>query len=41
VCAPSRVADVVTYLLGDEGHGITGQVIRLDDRPAPKTLGSF
>ena len=33
-CAPSRVAEVVTYLLGDEGHGITGHVIHLDDRPA-------
>jgi 3-oxoacyl-[acyl-carrier protein] reductase len=32
-CAPSRVADVVTFLLGDEGHGITGHVIHLDDRP--------
>ena len=32
-CAPSRVAEVVTYLLGDEGHGITGHVIHLDDRP--------
>jgi 3-oxoacyl-[acyl-carrier protein] reductase len=31
-CAPSRVAEVVTYLLGDEGHGISGQVIHLDDR---------
>jgi 3-oxoacyl-[acyl-carrier protein] reductase len=33
-CAPGRVAELVTYLLGDEGHGITGHVIRLDDRPA-------
>jgi 3-oxoacyl-[acyl-carrier protein] reductase len=32
-CAPGRVAEVVTYLLGDEGHGITGHVIHLDDRP--------
>jgi 3-oxoacyl-[acyl-carrier protein] reductase len=32
-CAPSRVAEVVTYLLGDQGHGITGRVIQLDDRP--------
>jgi 3-oxoacyl-[acyl-carrier protein] reductase len=31
-CAPSRVADVVTYLLGDEGNGISGHVIQLDDR---------
>jgi 3-oxoacyl-[acyl-carrier protein] reductase len=31
-CAPSRVADVVTYLLSDEGHGITGRVIGLDGR---------
>jgi 3-oxoacyl-[acyl-carrier protein] reductase len=34
-CAPGRVADVVTYLVGHEGHGITGHVIRLDDRPVP------
>jgi 3-oxoacyl-[acyl-carrier protein] reductase len=33
-CAPSKVAEVVTYLLGDDGHGITGHVIQLDDRPA-------
>jgi 3-oxoacyl-[acyl-carrier protein] reductase len=32
-CAPSRVAEVVTYLLGDEGHGITGHVIQLGARP--------
>ena len=24
---------VVTYLLGDDGHGITGHVIHLDGRP--------
>jgi 3-oxoacyl-[acyl-carrier protein] reductase len=30
---PGRVADVVVYLLSDAGHGITGQVIRLDTRP--------
>jgi 3-oxoacyl-[acyl-carrier protein] reductase len=35
-CAPGRVADVVTYLLGDEGHSMTGHVIRLDGRPAPE-----
>jgi 3-oxoacyl-[acyl-carrier protein] reductase len=34
-CAPSRVAEVVTYLLGDDGHGITGHVIHLDDKPVP------
>jgi 3-oxoacyl-[acyl-carrier protein] reductase len=34
-CFPSRVADVVTYLLGDVGHGITGHVIDLDDWPWP------
>jgi len=32
-CAPSRVAEVVTYLLDNDGHGITGHVIHLDDRP--------
>ena len=30
-CAPRQVAEVVTYLLGAEGHGITGQVIHLGD----------
>jgi 3-oxoacyl-[acyl-carrier protein] reductase len=34
-CAPSRVAEVVTYLLGDEGHGITGHVIHLEGPPRP------
>jgi 3-oxoacyl-[acyl-carrier protein] reductase len=34
-CAPSQVAQVVTYLLRDEGHSITGQVIRLEDPPRP------
>jgi hypothetical protein len=33
-CAPGRVAELVTYLLGDEGHDITGHVIHLHDRPA-------
>jgi 3-oxoacyl-[acyl-carrier protein] reductase len=32
-CAPSRAAEMVTYLLGDDGHGITGHVIHLDDEP--------
>jgi NAD(P)-dependent dehydrogenase (short-subunit alcohol dehydrogenase family) len=35
-CAPSRVAEVVTYLLGNDGHGITGHVIHLDDTPLPE-----
>jgi 3-oxoacyl-[acyl-carrier protein] reductase len=39
-CVPSRVAEVVTFLLGDEGHGITGQVIHLDDRPGLDPAGS-
>jgi 3-oxoacyl-[acyl-carrier protein] reductase len=39
-CAPSRVAAVVTYLLGDEGDGITGHVIHLDDRPELDLAGS-
>jgi enoyl-[acyl-carrier-protein] reductase (NADH) len=30
-CAEGRVADVIAYLLSDEGHSITGHVIRLDD----------
>ena len=24
-CAPNRIADAVAYLVGDEGHGLTGQ----------------
>ena len=32
-CAPNRVAEVVTYLLGNAGHSITGHVIHLDDQP--------
>ena len=39
-CAPSRVAEVVAYLLGDEGHGITGHVIHLDDGPELDLVGS-
>jgi 3-oxoacyl-[acyl-carrier protein] reductase len=41
-CLPHRIADVVAYLLSDEGHGVTGRVIRIDERdslgppPAPR-----
>ena len=28
-CAPNRVADVIAYLLSDQGHRITGQVLRV------------
>jgi 3-oxoacyl-[acyl-carrier protein] reductase len=31
--APDRVADVIVYLLSDDGRGISGQVIHVDDRP--------
>jgi 3-oxoacyl-[acyl-carrier protein] reductase len=34
-CAPTRVAQAVTYLLGDEGHSITGHVIHVEDPPRP------
>jgi 3-oxoacyl-[acyl-carrier protein] reductase len=30
-CAPDRIAEIVAYLLSDEGHGRTGQVIRIDE----------
>jgi 3-oxoacyl-[acyl-carrier protein] reductase len=30
-CAPSRVADVIAYLLSDHGHGLSGQVLRDGD----------
>jgi 3-oxoacyl-[acyl-carrier protein] reductase len=34
-CAPHRAADVVAYLLSDDGHRLTGHVLRVDDsRPA-------
>ncbi len=29
-CEPHKIADTVAYLLSDEGHGVTGQVIRVD-----------
>ena len=30
-CTPGRIAEVIAYLLSDEAHAITGQVIRIDD----------
>jgi 3-oxoacyl-[acyl-carrier protein] reductase len=30
-CVPDRVADLITYLLTDHGHRLTGQVLRADD----------
>lgn len=30
-CAPDRVADVIAYLLSDQGHHLTGQVLRVGD----------
>ena len=30
-CTPGRIAAVIAYLLSDEAHAITGQVIRIDD----------
>ena len=30
-CAPSRVADVVAYLLTDRGHRLTGHMLRVGD----------
>jgi enoyl-[acyl-carrier-protein] reductase (NADH) len=35
-CAPDRIADIVAYLLTDEGHGRTGHVIRIDEIDAPQ-----
>jgi 3-oxoacyl-[acyl-carrier protein] reductase len=29
-CLPGRIADIVVYLLSDEGRGLTGQVIRIE-----------
>ena len=35
-CAPNRAADVVAYLLSDDGHRLTGHVLRVgDSRSAP------
>jgi 3-oxoacyl-[acyl-carrier protein] reductase len=30
-CAPNQVADVITYLLSEQGHGLTGRVLRVGD----------
>ena len=30
-CLPDRIADAVVYLLSDEGHGLTGHMIRIDE----------
>jgi 3-oxoacyl-[acyl-carrier protein] reductase len=30
-CAPNQVADVIAYLLSEQGHGLTGQVLRVGD----------
>jgi 3-oxoacyl-[acyl-carrier protein] reductase len=30
-CTPHRIADIVAYLLSEEGRGLTGCVIRLDE----------
>ena len=30
-CAPNRVADVIAYLLSDQGQHLTGQVLRVGD----------
>jgi 3-oxoacyl-[acyl-carrier protein] reductase len=30
-CAPDQVADVIAYLLSDQGHRITGHVLRVGD----------
>jgi 3-oxoacyl-[acyl-carrier protein] reductase len=36
-CLPELIADMVVYLLRDEGRGLSGRVIRIDagDRPGP------
>jgi 3-oxoacyl-[acyl-carrier protein] reductase len=38
--APSQIAEVITYLAGDAGHGITGQVIGLDGRTGRGAAGT-
>jgi 3-oxoacyl-[acyl-carrier protein] reductase len=30
-CAPNRIADAVAYLVGDDGHGLSGHMIRIDE----------
>jgi 3-oxoacyl-[acyl-carrier protein] reductase len=30
-CAPNRIADAVAYLVSDEGHGLTGHLICIDE----------
>jgi 3-oxoacyl-[acyl-carrier protein] reductase len=34
-CEPSQVADVVAYLLSDQGHRLTGQVLQAGDSGLP------
>jgi 3-oxoacyl-[acyl-carrier protein] reductase len=34
-CAPGQVADVIAYLLGEHGHRLTGQVLRVGDPGLP------
>ena len=31
-CTPDSVADVIAYLLSDQGHAITGQVIHIENQ---------
>jgi 3-oxoacyl-[acyl-carrier protein] reductase len=35
-CAPNRIADTVAYLLSDEGHDRTGQLIHVDEIDDPR-----
>jgi 3-oxoacyl-[acyl-carrier protein] reductase len=35
-CAPHRIADAIAHLLTDEGHYLTGRVIRIDEIDAPR-----
>ena len=30
-CSPGRIAEVIAYLVSDDAHAITGQVIHIDD----------
>ena len=31
-CTPDRVAEVIAYLLSEQGHGVTGQAIHIDNQ---------
>jgi 3-oxoacyl-[acyl-carrier protein] reductase len=39
-CVPNQVADVIAYLVSDQGHRLTGQVLRVGDPRLPASGAS-